>query len=1172
MKRELLYGITALALSLSATEGWAERVRPTIPTTIPESGASYYLYNVEAELFLAEGPAGKDTPLSTEFTQLENSEWVMRFDGDERYFSRYSRSGIGSNWNPSSSRDTWLVITATGENSIYTLQTSEHQSYFYNPDDYVGFKGDYYSYVPDCTIDGNIHWQFIPANESGDRYVAALKLYKALELNDGYFDSLTGYYETLYANRATSSIEEMTEAAVSLRNALPRSYNYEAPYWNEYPILWSTPDGEYGDNENTSWTLPYSYSKGLFTGTSFHRIISGKSGSSELTATVNVDELSTFVYSTRGSNYDHNSIQVYVDDQLVRTLVGAQFTTESAQGCRFFEVLEPGIHNIKWVATCTNEKSSYDNGFYIQDAGVVKSPLITVSLLEPGSLGTEVLYNTDHIKNVRRLKVMGTLNDDDFAKIKMMAGLLDLDLSETHFKEVPEKQFCVQSGNDTIMQFLHRLILPEGVEKIHQEAFYGSYIDTLALPSTVKSIEESAFAYSHIQEINMPDDCTTTGNETNDYGGYPVFAYMKWLKTLVCAKNWTMIPYECFYQCNYLENVTLPEKLEAIGYLAFYADRYMTVNFPEGLKRINRRAFDGCTNSQFGKFPESLELMDSYAFRGCNGLKNIELNVHQFDLANGLFYYCENIETLRLNSPTVVTVGDGSYNHEYPINAEYLANIDLIVPSFQVNNYKLDKYWYNFKSITGFSTAEIQDWEINNPLVLNHDRFEGTPNITINGSYERMPSLKFNGTAAQEIDNLTIGGSFAREDYSSDYTNYPGQIYSNGENISVTGDVTVTLFAKDRRWFFFSLPFDCKVSDITFSAENVQYSIAYYDGASRAAVGATGSWKNYDKENDVIPAGTGFILQANKDTYCYFKAVNNSMKQNIVAFSEFTKTLDVNASEVASNTGWNLIGNPYQCYYNNHALNFTAPITVWDAYARTYLAYSLTDDDYAIRPNEAFFVQCPNEMYNTITFPLQGRQFSDIIDSQNAAPAFGASVAERMLINVRLSASDESSDRTRIVLNEQASLSYETNCDASKFMSMDNSVSQLYTLGADGVQYAINERPVADGIVNLGIYAAKSGTYTISLDRCDVETVMLNDRETGDVINLMLGDYTFSAGAGNIHDRFTLEFDAENIAGIEKLAGDAKTTESVIYNVNGQRANGSDQNGLYIIDGKKVMK
>lgn len=1169
MKRELLYGITALALSLSATEGWAERVRPTIPTTTLESGASYYLYNVEADLFMAHRDnysryvGINETPIATELTQAENGEWAMRFVGEDDYFTfNYQGVNIYSNYcSDVRSSSSWCSFVASGANA-YTIQVSEQNSY-YKADEYVGWEGGTSTYVKiNCPTNGNIHWQLVPANESGDRYVAALKLYKALELNDGYFDSLTGYYETLYANRATSSIEEMTEAAVILRNALQRSSNYEAPYWNEYPILWSTPDGEFGDGETRTWAL--SGNSGLW-----RRFYSP--GSSELTATVNVDELSTFVYSTRGSNYDYDSIQVYVDDQLVRTLVGAQFTTESAQGCRFFEVLEPGIHNIKWVVTTTNEKSSYDS-FYIQDAGVVKSPLITVSLLEPGSLGTEVLYNTDHIKNVRRLKVMGTLNDDDFAKIKMMAGLLDLDLSETHFQEVPEKQFCVQSGNDTIMQFLHRLILPEGVEKIHQEAFYGSYIDTLALPSTLKSIEESAFAYSHIQEINMPDDCTTTGNETNHYGGYPVFAYMKWLKTLVCAKNWTMIPYECFYQCNYLENVTLPEKLEAIGVRAFYADRYMTVNFPEGLKRINEHAFEDCTDSQFGKFPESLELIGSHAFAYCQGLKNIELNVHQFDLADGLFYGCKNIETLRLNSPTVVTVPDNSIYHPYPINAGYLANIDLIVPSFQVNNYKLDKYWYNFKSITGFSTAEIQDWVINNPLVLNHDRFDGTPNITINGSYERMPSLKFNGTAAQEIANLTIGGSFARKDYSSDYTNYPGQIYSNGENISVTGDVTVTLFAKDRRWFFFSLPFDCKISDITFSAENVQYSIAYYDGASRAAVGATGSWKNYDKENDVIPAGTGFILQANKDTYCYFKAVNNAMKQNIVAFSEFTKTLDVNASEVASNTGWNLIGNPYQCYYNNHALNFTAPITVWDAYARTYLAYSLTDDDYAIRPNEAFFVQCPNEMYNTITFPLQGRQFSDIIDSQNAAPAFGAPVADRTLINLRLTAADESSDRTRIVLNEQASLSYETNCDASKFMSMDNSVSQLYTLGADGVQYAINERPVADGIVNLGIYTAKSGTYTISLDRCDVETVMLNDRETGDVINLMLGDYTFSAGAGNIHDRFTLEFDAENIAGIEKLADDAKTTESVIYNVNGQRANGSDQNGLYIIDGKKVMK
>ena len=1153
----------AIASLCSWNSAWAERVAPTMPTGVtPESGQSYYIFNTDAQLFM-NGYNAVDEVGQSYFVTITEGCGMQFKHNSTNYMVAYS-SGNMTSASSTSSNSYFSIAKSDGDK--WLIQCSTYNTYYYNANEYLGTTTGSTTLTHNKSLEDNVHWLFFTV-EDGQRYSAELRLYKALCEMDAYpkYGFFVENYEDLYADRANQSSSDIAAASVVLRKFAAMSNGYQAPWWNERTIVFYTADGNFGEGNSYTWALP---NNSYTSGTSFSRHI--KEGeSSSISATVMIEEPSTLIYDLYS---DGDWIRVSVDGTEVRALNNVQFRTYPSDKThtRFFEELEPGLHTVTWTCSCNSSGYHY---FHLYDVSVMSKPQIMVNLLEPGSLGTEVLYNTDHVKNVRRLKVKGAMNSDDWSRIKMMSTLLELDLSEAQFTEIPANQFKL-SSNDTTMNFLHKVVLPEGLTTIGDQAYYYSFLEDINLPSTMKRVGKQAFYRSHVKELIMPDDMT------DFYGGsdnYACFREMYWLKKLVLPKNLTRIPNNTFYQGYYITEVVMPEKLQTVGESAFFSCQRMQTTLPEGLKTIEKYGFYDCptlnsplpeTLTTIGAYafqhargynslviPQNVTTIGEYAFANCTNMTKVELGVNQYSLANGVFQSCNKLDTIKLNSPTVITISS-----TYPLSD--ITKVVLQVPHYLVNSYKLHSYWYNAKAIEPFDYSEITYIPIWGNLTLNHERFGGQPSLQV---FENC-YLKINGSAAQQFKDITIPTQ------NNGSNCYFGQILNNCDQITASGENMVRYRTDAKKWYFVSLPFDLDVSRIAHNENGVQNAIRYYDGAGRAANGKSGNWKNVDRTG-VIPAGTGFIYQTNIATWSYFYAADTENKYGTLRNTEFSKTLAVNSSETASNRGWNLVGNPYQCYYNNHNLNFTAPITVWNG--STYVAYSIIDDDYAIKPNEAFFVQCPNEEYNTIGFPIQGRQLTSVIESQNAARQQMPQVKSRQVINLLMS-NGEMEDMTRVVLNEEASMAYEVNCDASKFMSMDNSVPQIYTLDAEGTQYAINERPLDEGSVMLGFYAGVDGDYTISVNRCDAEKVFVTDKLTGETINITNGAYTFSAKAGTDNTRFELSFVSGNTTAVKDINKNTVIGKTEVYSVDGKFL-GTDARrlgtGVYIIhQGKKVSK
>lgn len=102
-----------------------------------------------------------------------------------------------------------------------------------------------------------------------------------------------------------------------------------------------------------------------------------------------------------------------------------------------------------------------------------------------------------------------------------------------------------------------------------------------------------------------------------------------------------------------------------------------------------------------------------------------------------------------------------------------------------------------------------------------------------------------------------------------------------------------------------------------------------------------------------------------------------------------------------------------------------------------------------------------------------------------------------------------------------AGLGYDLGADAAKFLTMDNGVPQIFSYDNENIEYAINERPMGTGTIELGVRLPKAGMYTISTARMDTAFYLL-DRDQDRLHDFADGDYIFSAGAGMHTSRFAL--------------------------------------------------
>ena len=875
---------------------------------------------------------------------------------------------------------------------------------------------------------------------------------------------------------------------------------------------------------------------------------------------------STYYYNSDGNSYSYNGYQ-YFDFRIN----GERYMGRENGSGTTSVMLEPGEYTMEWCDSIYNTTSTVLSRVKNIE---LHSNWIDVEVSTPGSLGVEILYKVNVLNDVELLKVKGTLNETDWTTIKNCKNLVGIDLTEAKFENLPDYAFDGMSRVSSVK-------LSEGVKTIGSYAFRGTQLLNIDIPSSVTYIGSYAFYQTRVRTVNfkedsqlltigayafyqctslkefiMPDGVATLG-KTSDYSSYSVYdgKYYKFyysnifggctsLTKIHFSDALKVIPNSTCDECTKLSEVTLPKNVESIEPYAFYkTSNLRNITIPESTRNIYIHAFQESGIDSIS-LPLKLSHLSEYAFQNCDNLKYIELPSYIGNYENQ-FYDCNGIEKVVSHSATPPTISTDPFS-----NGNSKKGITLVVPSFAVVNYKLDTYWMQFGSIV--EGDDIDYWKITSELSLtNNRRMDGKPDI----------DLYYGG-------KLRVGGNAPMESGVMNYyisESNPGQLINDCQAMA-SDSITSIFFVDANKWYFLAPVHDVDLTKVTHSA-NASYVFRYYDGESRGTNGTGNSWKNVDTGK--LLAGQGYIFQCNASGSLSMPADAAGHLQ-ILNTEDVTKALNAYESTASANKSWNYVGNPYPSYYDIYYMDFTAPITVWTG--STYKAYSIVDDDCVLRPMQSFFVQKPDEI-DKIVFHKEGRQFTSTVSRASYAPQRANSTenANRFLFDIQISNEEDMIDETRVVINDKALCAYEIEKDASKFMSMENGVPQIFTLDKEGNTYAINERPAEDGNVALGYCAAKSGFYTISIVKAAGE-ILLYDKKLDKTIDLTTQDYTFYSDAteGVDNTRFTLIFGNMTPTGITST-NNAST--SVVASSGCITINGAEGQNVMVFtaDGRSVF-
>ena len=221
-----------------------------------------------------------------------------------------------------------------------------------------------------------------------------------------------------------------------------------------------------------------------------------------------------------------------------------------------------------------------------------------------------------------------------------------------HIECVPHTAFslplCTTLTAQIVQQSIgdnHDIIVPEGVTKIDDNAFCGTYIHSVDIPASVLCIGQRAFA-----ECAMLDTVRFATNGQLQQIGDKAFEHCPNLHQINLPERLQTLGEYVFRGCVGLVEVRLPA-LEHLSRGTFFACRHLSsIDLPDSFLSLDKEVFSACENLCSIRLPAALQKVGAYAFERCTSLQSVTLPSNVATVEQCAFANCTALQTVILNN------------------------------------------------------------------------------------------------------------------------------------------------------------------------------------------------------------------------------------------------------------------------------------------------------------------------------------------------------------------------------------------------------------------------------------------------------------------------------------------------------------------------------------------